>query len=660
MRTFAQAIILAIAALALSGTAPVPNGIKLQTTIHDGISLDFARNVFYVKPPGQAARFDRFENLFTFTRPSVGTFLGSNGLIQYANENQYQFSEDISNAFWTKNAATVTTNTTASPIGATTADTLTADAGTGTLPRYADLAALTMSGVKATVSVYAKAGTYNFVQFYINNQAADYANFNVNTCVVGTLGGAGTSQAFPVGGGWCRISFTYTPGSTDRRPFILMSASASATRAQTWNPAGTETVVFWGSQFQWGSLGEYLAATGAAKKYDQPRIEYDTNGNLLGWLIEPSITNLLLRSEDFTTTWVNTNTTDAADTAVAPDGNTTADTVTATAANGDISQDMAAAINGARSFAVYVRRSVGSGAVTAEMGKFTTACTVTTAWNRCSVTDTGTAATYAVVANVVTVTMTAHNMATNDAVRLDYTSGTAADFDCADITVTGANTFTCAQTTADTSGNVTVYANFGRVRIATNTDAVFLWGANGVRFAAPTSYIPTVDATITRQADQAVRTFGSEYSTVRGSIYINMDIISVNGGNNYVFGRGAGTDAAHYFYGALGAARMIDGTTAVTTANTSPLNTRSKVASAFDANGMAIVLDAGTVATGAFDGGWGSGTTISFQLNEVHMHILTFDYWPERKSDQFLRLKTFPGKTSSLVPANDNLRRAHG
>jgi hypothetical protein len=39
--------------------------------------------------------------------------------------------------------------------------------------------------------------------------------------------------------------------------------------------------------------------------------------------------NLLLQSQDFTTTWANTGTTDSANTEIAPDGTTTADTLTA-------------------------------------------------------------------------------------------------------------------------------------------------------------------------------------------------------------------------------------------------------------------------------------------------------------------------------------------
>ena len=126
-----------------------------QNGVHDGISLDFCANRFYVKAPGTPARIDSFTNLFTFTRASTATFLGSDGLIQTAasgaprieydasgnclglliegaRTNRALWSNDMTNAAWV--ATTMTTAQTATgPDGvANSATTLTATAGNAT------------------------------------------------------------------------------------------------------------------------------------------------------------------------------------------------------------------------------------------------------------------------------------------------------------------------------------------------------------------------------------------------------------------------------------------------------------------------------------------------------------------------------------------------
>lgn len=70
-----------------------------------------------------------------------------------------------------------------------------------------------------------------------------------------------------------------------------------------------------------------------------------------------AITNLALQSEDATTTWTNNNTSDAANSAVSPDGSTTADTVTATAGAGDLRQTFAAIAAVPSTYCQYLKRN---------------------------------------------------------------------------------------------------------------------------------------------------------------------------------------------------------------------------------------------------------------------------------------------------------------
>ena len=72
------------------------------------------------------------------------------------------------------------------------------------------------------------------------------------------------------------------------------------------------------------------------KKLD-PRITYtraSTGTYYDGKTFAKAEENLLLQSQNFTTSWANAGTTDSGDTETAPDGTTTADTITATAATG--------------------------------------------------------------------------------------------------------------------------------------------------------------------------------------------------------------------------------------------------------------------------------------------------------------------------------------
>lgn len=76
----------------------------------------------------------------------------------------------------------------------------------------------------------------------------------------------------------------------------------------------------------------YLETAGSAR-YALP-FEWDVSGNLEGILCEPPATNLLINSEDFTSGWYNSNSSDSGNTQVSPDGTTTADTITEDTATG--------------------------------------------------------------------------------------------------------------------------------------------------------------------------------------------------------------------------------------------------------------------------------------------------------------------------------------
>ena len=125
----------------------------------------------------------KLDSRVTFARSTTGTFVGSDGLIQTAAINTPRFdydpvtlackgllieeqrvnlltySDDFSNAAWTKTNATVTANAVAAPDGTTTADTLTASGANGTLIQ--DLGVVASAAKAAGLWLKRKTGTGN-------------------------------------------------------------------------------------------------------------------------------------------------------------------------------------------------------------------------------------------------------------------------------------------------------------------------------------------------------------------------------------------------------------------------------------------------------------------------------------------------------------------
>ena len=308
--------------LADATPAWVPDGGVLAFEFDNGLGYN-SRNLATTTP----------DSILTYTSPSPKLVYGDDGVLRYAPHNFIRYSQEFDNATWTKNGVTVSANSVAAPDGTTTADTLTADAGTGTIPRVADVSTVTANGAVHTASIYAKAGTYSFVQIYLNNQGADWVNFTLSGSGTASANGSCTATITALSGGWYRLTMTYTAGSTDRRPFFMLAASGTATRAQSWNPAGTESIYIWGAQLNLGSSALTYIPTTTAAVYSLPIDHNPTTFDPLGVLIEEQRTNLLTYSEQFNdAAWsriqnLSTVPTVVANAAIAPDGTMTADEV---------------------------------------------------------------------------------------------------------------------------------------------------------------------------------------------------------------------------------------------------------------------------------------------------------------------------------------------
>jgi hypothetical protein len=457
----------------------------LYPTIKPSLNLDFANT-------------KALDPRITFTRTTTAAYYDGKTVAK-AEENLLLRSQEFDNAAWdVSTSITRTSNTTTAPNGTTTADTITADAGTTLIPRAIQNVSNTL---QVTLSVFAKAGTYNYLQLLTNSVSSGFVNFDLSAGTLSATTATGTITA--LSDGWYRCTATFVAASFTNVQFGL-AASASATRAQAWNPAGTETIILWGAQLEQRDavtaytptttqpITNYIpvlqtAASGQARFDHNP-----VTGESLGLLIEQQRSNLLTYSDDFSdASWTKTQTSTTGNTIIAPDGTLTGDLFTANGVNTfhalEKSVTLAAA---AHTLSVYAKKETNNflqlrfsnALASGAFGNFDL--------------NTGTAGNTSATSSRI-------ESVGNGWYRCSITVTTAAATGVINISIVNSNTSVSSESNSLTTG-------------------VFVWGAQLEAGAFPTSYIPTVAATVTRNADAASMTgtnFSSWYRADEGTLY---------------------------------------------------------------------------------------------------------------------------------------------
>lgn len=536
-----------------------------------------------------------FNQLFDFTRTTSGTFVGSNGLIQNtpASVNLLTWTQQFDNGFYLQDDISIVANSTTAPDGTTTADTIFDTATNSDHRLIANNSFTTVSGQSYTLSFFIKNLNRNFAQIAFATSgfsSTAYANFDLSTGVLGTVGAGTTATITAAGNGWYRCSITATASSSALTGlFVSLITSATAVRAELYAGTG-QSIYIWGAQ---------LEAASAATTYTRnnggvfpPRFDYDpVTLAPKGLLVEEQRTNLALRSEEFdnaawqkqagvSVTGVNVG--------VAPSGTTTADEVTFTATTNDsIYQSITVLATTAYTFSIWVK---GSGGQVLQVscqppaaGAVFTQVTLNGQWQR-------------VTATATTVGAGAMNVA------VDLVSGT--------------------------------------------TPAIVqLWGAQVEAGAFATSYIPTVASQVTRTADQCsivAPNFAPWYNQSEGTW-----VAQFSGNGSYAAVANDGTTSNYNGVAYSGTSNIAGITTNAGTARTVAMTagaagTVNRTAYAYKVNDLAGSTNGGAVATNA---------TAVIPTNLIQLivgsyggfgflngHIRSIRYYPFRASNNQLQV----------------------
>ena len=312
--------------------------------------------------------------------------------------------------------------------------------------------------------------------------------------------------------------------------------------------------------FTRASSGTYTDSAGVLQTAatDVPRFDHNpTTGESLGLLVEEQRTNLLLRSEDFSTTWVRFNVNASSNAILAPDGTLTADKLTE---------------NDADNFH-RIRQGITSG-VTGVFSVFLKAAERT---------------------RVNLVTSDINLIAGFDLSAGSVVSGTGS------IEPFGDGWYRCSiSATFTTSGPFLLLRNSSsEFYTGDGTSGIYLWGAQLEAGAFPTSYIPTTTSTATRNASLAdlisgaiannIRSFYVEFSSpavgTRGVVSLND-----NTANERASVLTSGTDPRLVVQdGGVEQANINGGTVAA--------GVRTRVAVRINADDFAISINGGAVVT---------------------------------------------------------------
>lgn len=350
------------------------------------------------------------------------------------------------------------------------------------------------------------------------------------------------------------------------------------------------------------------------------RDDYDPISGLWnGLLIEEARTNLLLRSQDFSAVWSQTNVSLTANAATAPDGTATATKLIESAVSGthQLLQTYAFSSILPASLSFYVKA--------AERTK----CRVFANWDL--------------------------------SISIDLAAGTSSNPAVVSVKPVGGGWFRCAFSaaavpdTASRSYGVRVLDNTGAdTYTGDGTSGIFVWGAQLEAGTFPTSYIPTTSAQVTRAVDMAfIGNLSPWFNPNEGTLYLQVLVPPNQPTTKSLVEFGDGTLSNRFYIGALGltsgvtVASAVSGVTnpqAQDTWRGSAAGSIANLAVAYSTAGLTLSVNGATPVTAALPVvptvtrlALGSTSTL---VNQPNGHIRALKYTPRRMTNPELQAMT--------------------
>jgi hypothetical protein len=213
------------------------------------------------------ARFDH--------NPVTGESLGL--LIEEQRTNLRTYSEDFTNAVWSKSASSITADTVVAPDGALTGDKLVED--TATSRHFVSTTLTLTANTVYTLSVYMKAGERTTASLGISSVAnwAGGVSVVVNLATGVITSGTGTIQS--VGNGWYRVSITQTFGPANANGGMIIDLQTTA----GYTGDGFSGIYIWGAQLEAGAFPTSYIPTVAAQVTRSTDAASMTGANFSSW-----------------------------------------------------------------------------------------------------------------------------------------------------------------------------------------------------------------------------------------------------------------------------------------------------------------------------------------------------------------------------------------
>jgi hypothetical protein len=444
----------------------------------------------------------------TFVRTTTATYYDGKTTAK-AEENLFLYSQELESAYWIKSGVTVTTNADTAPDGTSTAEKI---VETATTSAHVLQRPILVNGTTYTASCFLKAAERSFAFLSIgaaNNAISIDLTLGTATNAAGTTNNITCTSA---GNGWYRVSFSVTAGVSPEVNVYVSEDGVWANRSYAGN--ASNGILCWGLQLEQRSavtaytptttqpITNYVpalqtAASGVARFDHKP-----TTFESLGLLVEEQRTNLLTYSEQFdNAAWTKTNSSTTSNTIVAPDGTLTGDKlVEDTATNVHLArQSPTGTVTAVHTFSCYAKAAERSVIALQLVDNASTGNGIASYFNLLT----------GATSNISNFGNGSGAVATMTAVGNGWYRCTLSG-----ITNTSGTTFRAIVFVVQTAGS-TSYTGDGY-------SGLYIWGAQLEAGAFPTSYIPTVAATVTRNADAASMTgtnFSSWYRADEGTVY---------------------------------------------------------------------------------------------------------------------------------------------